>query len=138
MHGVQKRFSLQVHRPVVSRLLTSISADRVHSRLLVSKNVCHDVVYDASFHELVQQHMGDSLGNAYYCGRMAHNGIAGLTCIYEALVGYIRRKAAKALHDPLAACVAIDPSICTFAQGTSYFNRLPSHIILSAPQDGQR
>jgi len=38
--------------------------------------------------------------------------------IYDAMEEYMKKRGCKALHDPLAACVAVDPSICTFAQGT--------------------
>lgn len=36
----------------------------------------------------------------------------GIEIIYEAMDYYLKRKSGKAFHDPLAACVAIDPEVC--------------------------
>ena len=65
-------------------------------RRLVSKNVCHGIAWDRQMH----QRMGR---------RRAHPGLA---MVVEAMELYLERKPqGKLLHDPLAACVAIDPSI---------------------------
>ena len=39
---------------------------------------------------------------------------AGLFAIYDGMSQYLKKKGHKAFHDPLAACVAVDPSICEF------------------------
>jgi pyrimidine-specific ribonucleoside hydrolase len=85
---------------VLQQLLTN---PRVKQRILVSKNVCHGVVYNKHFHERLAPY---------------HNDTKGLEAIYDAMDIYLSRRGEKALHDPLAACVAIDPSIGLFARGT--------------------
>ncbi|HAS45935.1 MAG TPA: nucleoside hydrolase [Microscillaceae bacterium] len=74
----------------------------INERLLVSKNVCHGVVYDLDFHKLLatQQHIHP-----------------GYELIYKGMELYLaKNRAGKKFHDPLAACIAIDPSICLFKE----------------------
>lgn len=74
----------------------------INERILVSKNVCHGVVYDMSFHEQLaaQRHIH-----------------TGYELIYQGMGLYLsKNRAGKKFHDPLAACVAIDSSICTFRE----------------------
>lgn len=74
----------------------------VNERYLVSKNVCHGVIYDQEFHEQLkpQQHLH-----------------AGYELIYKGMDLYLsKKKAGKKFHDPLAACVAIDSDICIFRE----------------------
>jgi inosine-uridine nucleoside N-ribohydrolase len=67
------------------------------ARRLVSKNVCHGVAWDRQMH-------GRMLSQ-----RHAHPGLA---MVVEAMDLYLERKPeGKLLHDPLAACVAVDPTI---------------------------
>jgi inosine-uridine nucleoside N-ribohydrolase len=85
--------------PASARAL--LDSPRIKQRILVSKNVCHDVLYNKQFHTLIAERKGSNIG---------------LNLIYEAMTVYFEKKSHKALHDPLAACVCIDPTICLFAQ----------------------
>lgn len=80
--------------------------DSIFRRFLVSKNVCHGVKYDKEFHKRIEPHKDKSLG---------------LKLIYNGMSKYLTKKAAKAFHDPLAACVAVDPdNICEMVQVKMY------------------
>lgn len=80
----------------------------IFRKYLVSKNVCHGVKYDKEFHAKVEPHKDDSLG---------------LSLIYDGMSKYLKRKDAKAFHDPLAACVAVDPDICEMSPVRMYRER---------------
>ena len=69
----------------------------------MSKNVTHGLAWDAALHARV----GALLGSAP----------AGVQLIHEAMSVYLAsHPEGKLLHDPLAACAAIDPSIVTWAE----------------------
>lgn len=70
-------------------------------RRFVSKNVCHGVVYDQALHEKV---------------RAVKQGRTHLELIWKGMDCYLQRKEGKKLHDPLAACCAIDETIATWAE----------------------
>jgi pyrimidine-specific ribonucleoside hydrolase len=71
-------------------------------RRFVSKNVCHGVVYDPALHEVFAGLKDRSL---------AHE------LIWRGMEVYLRRDpAGKKLHDPLAACCAIDEEVGTWAE----------------------
>ena len=71
-------------------------------RRFVSKNVCHGVVYDRAFHEQVGA---------------VKDGSLSLTLIWKSMDDYLRKRpGGKKLHDPLAACCAIDESIGEWAE----------------------
>mmetsp|Transcript_14350 Transcript_14350/g.34992 ORF Transcript_14350/g.34992 Transcript_14350/m.34992 type:complete len:348 (+) Transcript_14350:125-1168(+) len=73
---------------------------------LVSKNVCHGVVYDRKFHEYLKENI---------------NGSSSLKFIWDAMDAYLRkRKSGKKLHDPLAAAVCLDSTVCEYAQAVPY------------------
>lgn len=79
------------------------------SRRLVSKNVCHGVAWDREMHERVRP------------SKDAHSGLA---MVFDAMELYLRNKpSGKLLHDPLAACAAIDPSFVTWAEVEVYRER---------------
>ncbi len=66
-------------------------------RRFVSKNVCHGVIYDAEVHALVAEVKQHNLGLRY---------------IWQGMETYLqRRPTGKIIHDLLAACCAIDPTI---------------------------
>ena len=73
---------------------------------MVSKNVCHGVVYDRALHERLE-----AVANP-------HPGLAMVIQGMEAYLG--RRAAGKNFHDPLAAMCALDPNIGTWADVTPY------------------
>lgn len=89
--------------------LQALASERISRRDLVSKNVTHGLVYDRAFHR--------RLGPL-------RNNTPGLALIYEAMECYLAmRPEGKMLHDPLAACVAIDPSIAEFVEVELYRER---------------
>lgn len=69
---------------------------RVEARQLVSKNVCHGVVYDADLHARLAPE------------RHRH---PGLDLLVEGMETYLERGGGKKFHDPLAACVALRPEV---------------------------
>ncbi|MFF5235174.1 nucleoside hydrolase [Dactylosporangium sp. NPDC000521] len=78
----------------------------IEERWFVSKNVCHGVVYDQDLHDRV--------------GAVAHRNPA-LALIHRMMREYlVRHPDGKKLHDPLAACCAIDRSVGTWAQVEIY------------------
>lgn len=83
----------------VKAAIQVLQSPNIVQRTFVSKNVCHGVVYDQAMHE-------------YMLPRRNNN--PGLNLMVEGMSHYLKRHTGKAFHDPLAACVAIDPSICTF------------------------
>ncbi|MCP4438446.1 MAG: nucleoside hydrolase [Aureispira sp.] len=79
-----------------------LATPQIEKRLLVSKNVCHGLAYDAEMHEKMEGYKDSS---------------AGLHWVYKGMDKYLQRRPnGKLFHDPLAACVAIDPSICEFRE----------------------
>jgi pyrimidine-specific ribonucleoside hydrolase len=78
----------------------------ISERRFVSKNVCHGVVYDRDLHRQVAA---------------VADGSRSLTLIHQAMEIYLAdRPTGKMLHDPLAACCAIDPGIATWAEVEIY------------------
>jgi inosine-uridine nucleoside N-ribohydrolase len=78
----------------------------------VSKNVCHGVIYDEAFH-----------------ARLAplQEGSPSLQRIWRGMEACLAKRRSstfgKKLHDPLAACCAIDPAIGTWAEVELYRRR---------------
>lgn len=84
----------------VKAAIQVLSSEKILNRTFVSKNVCHGVVYDQAMHEYVLPRR--------------HNN-PGLDLMVEGMTRYLQKTpSGKAFHDPLAACVAIDSSICQF------------------------
>ncbi len=81
--------------------LAALSYDNFGCRMLVSKNVCHGLVYDRDMHDRL----------APYKDRNA-----GLQLIYEGMDNYLRKHSSGMFHDPLAVCAAINPNIITFKE----------------------
>lgn len=82
--------------------LRLLAAECIEKRLLISKNVCHGMVYDREFHERMHPHRHDS---------------PGLNLVFRGMEKYLaKRPEGKKFHDPLAACVAVDPSIVEFRE----------------------
>lgn len=87
--------------------LAALSCSWIRSKRLVSKNVCHGVVYDRSVHERVAAAKERSLS---------------LSMIHRGMDHYLSRKpAGKKFHDPLAACCAIDEDIATWSGPVELF-----------------
>jgi pyrimidine-specific ribonucleoside hydrolase len=78
-------------------------------RRFVSKNVCHGVYYDREMHLRFEA---------------VKNKSPALGLIWKGMDVYLgRQPAGKKLHDPLAACCAIDESIGTWAEVELYRER---------------
>mmetsp|Transcript_2406 Transcript_2406/g.5128 ORF Transcript_2406/g.5128 Transcript_2406/m.5128 type:complete len:346 (-) Transcript_2406:112-1149(-) len=93
----------------------ALSSNAILRKVLVSKNVCHRVVYDEALHELV----GQSLD--VITDRIARTSIKML---HDAMQRYLAKKpGGKKMHDPLALAVAIDESVCTLAEVAMYRER---------------
>lgn len=85
--------------------LRLLATPGIGRRVLVSKNVCHGVVYDAEMHVAVS----------------ARRLTAGLEAVREGMELYLReRPAGKMFHDPLAAAVALDEDVCGYAEVEVY------------------
>lgn len=93
----------------VNAALSVLSAKNVIKRYNVSKNVCHGVVYDQNMHEWMRPYQ---------------NFNPGLKLMFHGMDFYLKNKPnGKAFHDPLAACAAIDDSICEFKNVELYRER---------------
>lgn len=86
--------------------LLALSSNKIWERVLVSKNVCHGISYDETFHEMFKAYQNLNLG---------------MNLIYKTMESYLQRHPkGKMLHDPLAACVMLYPDICTFKEVEVY------------------
>jgi len=86
--------------------LLILQSPNIGEKVLVSKNVCHGVYYDKSMHQKMHA---------------VSNNHLGLKLIYDGMDKYLQRKPdGKLFHDPLAACVMIEPSICEFREVELY------------------
>ena len=81
----------------------------IKERRLVSKNVCHGVVYNQFTHTFLKKTTEPGLG---------------LQLIMQGMEAYLERKPkGKKFHDPLAVCAAIDPTVITWAEVEMYRER---------------
>ncbi|CAM5681927.1 nucleoside hydrolase [Streptomyces viridifaciens] len=88
--------------------LKLLESPHVGERVLVSKNVCHGVVYDGAMHAALS----------------ARRLTPGMALVREGMGVYLaKRRAGKAFHDPLAAAVALDESVCAFREVEVYRER---------------
>ena len=102
--GFAGRTATESHNFGANKRATLVVLDdpRVRTRDLVSKNVTHGVVWDAALQRRLRETDGLTGGMRLAC---------------EAMDVYLRsRPDGKALHDPLAACAAIRPEVCRWAQ----------------------
>ena len=83
-----------------------LSSNHVLSRDIVSKNVCHGVIYTQEFHEFLKP--------------FRHNS-PGLLLIYNGMDLYLNQQPdGKMFHDPLAACIAVNRNIARFQEVEVY------------------
>jgi inosine-uridine nucleoside N-ribohydrolase len=93
----------------VKSALKVLASDKISERYFVSKNVCHGVVYDHTMHNFMLPHRNKNLG---------------LRLMISGMDKYLQKTpTGKAFHDPLAACVAIDQSVCRFDKVELYRER---------------
>jgi pyrimidine-specific ribonucleoside hydrolase len=89
--------------------LTVLASFSVIKRVFVSKNVCHRVSYDRRLHAAFQETKDTCLSHAL---------------IWQGMDQYLQsHPGGKLLHDPLAACCAIDEQIGTWAEVELYRER---------------
>jgi len=113
-----------------------LDCDRIAFRMLVSKNVCHSIVYDKTLHKAV----GAKLR------KQKSSKTSSLALIHMGMSIYLQRKSEKKFHDPLAVLCLFDPSICTFAKvklekvGNGWGSTLTpsSNTIISVTVDKQK
>mmetsp|Transcript_99779 Transcript_99779/g.172071 ORF Transcript_99779/g.172071 Transcript_99779/m.172071 type:complete len:719 (-) Transcript_99779:187-2343(-) len=90
----------------------ALASSAIERKICVSKNVCHSVLYNAEFHEI----MGEVLA-AEVQERPRERRAIAFKMIYDAMDEYLRHKpGGKALHDPLALATAFDESVCELAE----------------------
>jgi pyrimidine-specific ribonucleoside hydrolase len=83
-----------------------LASSSLQKRVFVSKNVCHRVFYDRRLHASFQETKDTCVSHAL---------------IWQGMDHYLRRHpGGKLLHDPLAACCAIDERIGTWAEVELY------------------
>eukprot|EP00697_Spironema_sp_BW2_P001916 gnl/Spiro4/12571_TR6650_c0_g1_i1.p1 gnl/Spiro4/12571_TR6650_c0_g1~~gnl/Spiro4/12571_TR6650_c0_g1_i1.p1 ORF type:complete len:301 (+),score=-42.59 gnl/Spiro4/12571_TR6650_c0_g1_i1:2154-3056(+) len=82
------------------------STQQIKTKVFVSKNVCHGVIYDNEMHERIKPFRHDN---------------RGLELMVDGMEFYLnQKKHGKAFHDPLAACVAINRKVCKYAEVEVY------------------
>lgn len=90
----------------IAGALSMLSEPRLEDRLLVSKNVCHGLAWDRAFHDRVLS---------------LPRRTPGLDLVVRGMELYLQKEPrGKLLHDPLAAAVVIDESVCGFAPVSVY------------------
>ena len=83
-----------------------LSSDKIEKRICISKNVCHGVVYTQDLHE-------------EYAA--IKNKTKATALIYKAMDIYLKKHPdGKKLHDPLAACTAINENVCELKEVEIY------------------
>jgi len=85
-----------------------LQSDKIGQRFLVSKDVCHQVVYTAETNERLKSQTMEHIG---------------WELMYNAMELFLSKKkgGGKKFHDPLAVAAAIDPEIITFLQVNTYY-----------------
>lgn len=101
----------------------ALSSCCIESRVLVSKNVCHRVMYDQALHEAIRTACAGATAlaadKAVNGGeKLAARGRArSLGLLWTSMDSYlVRHPSGKKLHDPLALVAAINEAVCTFAE----------------------
>jgi len=87
----------------------ALASEAINRKVLVSKNVCHRVTYDAALH----QAFGAAAQEAELRGQVQR--ATALRLLHGAMDSY-QRSEGKKLHDPLALAVALDESVCRLAE----------------------
>lgn len=91
--------------------LALLASPRITSRLFVSKNVCHGVLWTPALQARLKQ-------------RLPGSSRRGLGTMIHALDRYLEdRGTAKAMHDLVAAACALDEGVCDFAEVEIYRER---------------
>ncbi len=101
--GIKECQSANINDKVlVNYLLNSTQIDK---KVFVSKNICHGVIYNDKYHEILKN----------------IDRKPALNILFNSMGIYLQgRKDGKAFHDPLAASYIFDESICEFLEGNLY------------------
>ena len=87
-------------------VLELLASPKIGVRQLVSKDVCHGLLYDSRMHERVSPFKNKS---------------GGLSVLYAGMAHYLSRNPqGKLFHDPLAVCAAINPDIIEWCEAEVY------------------
>jgi len=89
----------------------ALASEAISRKVLVSKNVCHRVVYDSRLH--------DAFRDAVQKAQPETTRAAALKLLYQAMCNYARGEGKK-LHDPLAMAAVVDESVCRFEEVRVY------------------
>jgi pyrimidine-specific ribonucleoside hydrolase len=90
----------------------ALASAEILQKICVSKNVCHDVVYDGAWHKAMGAAAEAEARRAPTSRRAKAFGM-----IHSSMCEYLRRRpGGKKLHDPLALAVALDESVCQLAE----------------------
>jgi len=93
---------------------TALKSKKITHRICVSKNVCHRTWYDnnrGGWHGRVGEALCTTKGQGGPSVRLK-----ALELMHKVMTNYLTRKEGKMLHDPLAAAVALDTSVCTLTE----------------------
>lgn len=92
----------------VKSALKILESNNILQRWFISKNVCHSslVKYEKDMHKFMQPYTINNVG---------------LKLLYNGMDKYLSNKReGKSFHDPLAACCAINQSVCKFQEVELY------------------
>merc|ERR1712232_214526 len=90
----------------------ALASTAISHKICVTKNVCHSVVYDDTWHRALGA-ASQAATSKDWQGRRAKS----LKMMHDAMGVYLRFKpGGKKLHDPLALAVALDESVCTLKE----------------------
>ena len=116
--------------------LLALTHKAITSRRLVSKNVCHGVVYDWTMHDRLARHLALSYSSLSHDPHERQLHRESLQMLYAGMEIYLqKRPAGKAFHDPLAACCAINPDIGTWAKVRMFREKGQWGATLAEPDD---
>jgi pyrimidine-specific ribonucleoside hydrolase len=91
--------------------LALLASPRVHQRLFVSKNVCHDVVWTPEMQSELKRRLTSDDSSIR----------VGMAMMIDALDLYLEdRGSGKAMHDLVAAACVLDESVCEFKEVEIY------------------
>lgn len=89
--------------------LAALSSECIRERRLISKNVCHGLVYNHDMHDKMKEYKDKSIGLNFIYRGMDHN--------------LRKHPNGKKFHDPLAVCAAINPDIIEYREVEIYRKR---------------
>ncbi|KAF0978963.1 hypothetical protein FDP41_002033 [Naegleria fowleri] len=94
---------------------TVLNCPFIDKRLLVSKNVCHGVVYGQDRHMQLKERLSQlELSRASFSSQQ-HLSFIGLNLTFKGMQKYLEKNTdGKKFHDVLAGCVSVEPNICIF------------------------